>query len=37
MITPDDNVLFAYSAMAPDQHISLTLDAVTKWRAAHKG
>ena len=37
VIAPDDTVIFAYSAMAPDQHITLTLDAVTKWRAAHPG
>ncbi len=37
VITPDDSVLFAYSDLAPDKHISLTLDAVTKWRAAHPG
>ena len=37
VITPDDSVAFVYSAMAPEQHIDLTLDAVTKWRAAHPG
>jgi peroxiredoxin len=35
VITPDDRVLFAYSDLKPQQHIDLTLDAVTKWRAAH--
>jgi peroxiredoxin Q/BCP len=35
VITPDDAVLFTYTNMAPDQHITLTLDAVTKWRAEH--
>ena len=36
VITPDDKVVFVYSDLKPDQHIALTLDAVTKWRADHK-
>jgi peroxiredoxin len=35
VITPDDKVLFSYSDLKPEQHITLTLDALTKWRAAH--
>lgn len=35
VIAPDDRVIFAYSDLKPEQHIALTLDAVTKWRAAH--
>jgi peroxiredoxin len=37
VITPDHKVLFAYSAMAPDKHVELTLDALKKWRAGHPG
>ena len=37
VIAPDDTVLLAYTDMAPQKHIDLTLDAVTKWRAAHPG
>jgi len=35
VIAPDDSVILAYSNLAPNQHIDETLDAVTKWRAAH--
>ena len=35
VIAPDDKVIFAYSDLKPDQHVALTLDAVTKWRAGH--
>jgi len=35
VIAPNDTVLYTYTNLAPDQHIALTLDAVTKWRAAH--
>jgi peroxiredoxin len=35
VITPDHKVLFAYSALDPNKHVDLTLDALTKWRAAH--
>jgi len=37
VITPDDNILYSYTDLKPQQHIDLTLDAVTKWRAAHPG
>jgi peroxiredoxin len=35
VIAPDGEVLFSYTNLAPEQHISLSLDALTKWRAAH--
>jgi peroxiredoxin Q/BCP len=37
VIAPDDTVLLSYTDMAPEKHIDMTLDAVTKWRAAHGG
>jgi len=36
VITPDDRILYAYSSMDPDKHVSNTLKAVSDWRAAHK-
>jgi peroxiredoxin (alkyl hydroperoxide reductase subunit C) len=35
VIAPDDKVIFVYSALSPDQHVSKTLDALKAWRAAH--
>jgi peroxiredoxin (alkyl hydroperoxide reductase subunit C) len=35
VITPDDKVIFAYSNLSPDQHVSQTLEAVKAWRMAH--
>jgi peroxiredoxin len=35
VISPKGQVLFTYTNLAPDQHIALTLDAVSKWRAGH--
>jgi thioredoxin-dependent peroxiredoxin len=35
VITPDRKIAFVYSAMNPDRHVALTMDAVKKWRAAH--
>jgi len=35
VIAPDHKVIFAYSALDPTKHVDLTLDALTKWRAAH--
>ena len=35
VIAPDDKIILAYSDLKPDDHVSKTLDAVTKWRAAH--
>lgn len=37
VIAPDHTVLYAYSALNPDKHVTLTLDAVKKWKAAHGG
>jgi peroxiredoxin len=34
VITPDHKIAFEYTAMNPDQHVALTLDAVQKWKAA---
>lgn len=35
VITPDHKVLFVYSNLDPSQHVTLTLDALKQWRAAH--
>lgn len=35
VITPDDQIILAYSDLKPDDHVTQTLDAVSKWRAAH--
>jgi hypothetical protein len=35
VITPDDRVLFAYSALDPNGHVDKTLEAVRGWRAQH--
>lgn len=35
VITPDHKVAFAYSAMDPDKHVTLTMDAVKAWKAKH--
>jgi len=37
VISPDGKVIYAYSALNPDQHVKNTLDAVTKWRTQHPG
>jgi len=36
VITPDGKIFYVYSALAPDQHVSNTLDAVKRWKAAAK-
>ncbi|GAA0537064.1 peroxiredoxin [Rhizomicrobium palustre] len=36
VITPDHKVAFVHSDMSPDQHVTLTLDAVKKWKDGHK-
>ncbi|HVM99672.1 MAG TPA: peroxiredoxin [Caulobacteraceae bacterium] len=36
VISPNGQILLAYSDLKPDDHVSQTLDAVTKWRDAHK-
>lgn len=35
VIAPGGQIILAYSNLKPDEHVSQTLDAVTKWRAAH--
>jgi thioredoxin-dependent peroxiredoxin len=35
VVAPDDEIILAYSNLNPDDHVAQTLDAVTKWRAAH--
>lgn len=35
VITPDNRILFAYSALDPDGHVERTLEAVRRWRAEH--
>lgn len=35
VIAPGGQIILAYSNLKPDEHISQTLDAVTKWRTAH--
>jgi peroxiredoxin len=33
VITPDDTVIYTYSAMSPDAHVKNTMDALQKWKA----
>ena len=33
VITPDNKILYAYSAMNPDKHVQNTMAAVAKWRS----
>ena len=35
VISPDGQIILAYSNLSPNDHVTQTLDAVTKWRAAH--
>jgi peroxiredoxin len=35
VITPDSKVLYSYSALSPDKHVSNTLEALSQWRAQH--
>jgi peroxiredoxin len=35
VITPDDKVIYAYSAMDPDGHVDNTMKVVQDWRAGH--
>jgi len=35
VITPDGKVLYTYSALSPDKHVSNTLDALSQWRVQH--
>ena len=34
VIAPDGRVIYAYSALSPDGHVTHTLDALRQWRAA---
>jgi peroxiredoxin Q/BCP len=35
VIAPDGKVIFVYSALSPEGHVTGTMDAVKTWRAAH--
>ncbi|MDP9127593.1 MAG: peroxiredoxin [Pseudomonadota bacterium] len=35
VITPDHKILYAYSALNPDQHVANTMHALQAWRADH--
>ncbi len=35
VITPDDKVLYTYTALDPDGHVANTISALADWRAAH--
>ncbi|HZL01249.1 MAG TPA: peroxiredoxin [Caulobacteraceae bacterium] len=35
VIAPDDKVIFVYSNLKPDEHVTQTLAALKTWRAAH--
>ena len=35
VISPDDKVLFVYSNLKPEQHVTQTLGAVDQWRTSH--
>ena len=35
VIAPDDNVIFVYSDLKPDEHVARTLAALKAWRALH--
>lgn len=35
VIAPDGTVIFAYSALSPDQHVAGALEALRQWRAQH--
>jgi len=35
VIAPGGEIIFVHSDLRPDEHVTLTLDAVKKWRAAH--
>jgi thioredoxin-dependent peroxiredoxin len=34
VIAPDGSIIYSYTAMSPDLHVSNTMDAVKKWHAA---
>jgi peroxiredoxin len=35
VITPDDKVLYSYTALDPDDHVANTTNALVNWRMAH--
>jgi peroxiredoxin len=35
VITPDDRIIYYYTALDPDKHVEYTLNAIGNWRAAH--
>ena len=35
VITPDDRVIYSYTALSPDEHVANTLAALRAWREAH--
>ncbi len=35
VITPDDRVIYSYTALSPDAHVANTLAALRAWRQAH--
>jgi peroxiredoxin Q/BCP len=35
VITPDDKVLYSYTALDPDDHVANTTNALANWRQAH--
>ncbi|MBV1835324.1 peroxiredoxin [Novacetimonas pomaceti] len=37
VIAPDGRIIFAYSALSPDEHVRRTLDAIRGWRAEQAG
>ena len=37
VIAPDGKIIYAYSALSPDQHVKNTLAAVARWRAQQPG
>ncbi len=36
VITPDHKIAFVYTNLEPDNHVSLTMQAVEDWRDTHK-
>jgi peroxiredoxin len=36
VIAPNGQIIYSYTAMAPDKHVENTMTAVQKWQAEHK-
>jgi peroxiredoxin len=36
VIAPTGKIIYEYTAMDPDKHVSNTMAAVEKWKAEHK-